>query len=199
MSYPYRVVVSRSVEETVSSKDESRNRISLTPILPPARMGELFRKALGRSGFAEREDGRWIRSRDGVTEVFDPARLVFAATAEAAGEIRKERTVEVRGDALRPDEVEPGKRHAEAEVGAKLEKELKVTDAERARKAEELLASARQSLERTEAARVRSLNEATLEAYAEAIKEKARSLGEVKEIREQRREAAAPVHFNGTG
>lgn len=192
MSYAYRVTVTRSVRETVAGKDESRNRITLTEILPEGRMKDLLVQALEKKGFAKRADGKYERTKDGVTEVFDPATLEVTATAEVTGEIQKEKTTQAVGDARNEQDVAAQRRHAEAEVGSRLEKELAITDAERKAKAEQLAADAKKRLEETEARRVRELNEATLDVYAEALKEKAKTLGEVKEIRENRKD-------NGTG
>jgi len=192
MSYPYRVVVTRSVQESVKGKDSSTNSISLTPILPEGKMQDLLCDALTKKGFEKQPDGTFTRTKDGVKETFDPKTMTITASAESTGEIKKEKTVEARGDASGSGNVERDRAHAEAEVGARLEKDLAVTDAERRKKQEQLTADARKRLEETEKARVQDLNEATLDVYAEALKEKARSMGEVKEIRENKKE-------NGTG
>mgnify|MGYP003580747191 CR=1 FL=1 len=44
MSFPYRVTVSRTVQETVREKDQSKNKIDLTPILESGRMRDLLVK-----------------------------------------------------------------------------------------------------------------------------------------------------------
>lgn len=191
MSYPYRVVVTRSVNETVAGKDSSHNSISLTPILGEGRMKDLLCEALEKKGFQKQADGTFSRTKDGVNEVFDPKTMTITATAETSGEIKKEKTVEAHGDAMNRTSVERARAHAEAEVGAKLEKELTINDADRAKKQEELTAAARKALDDSEKARVQDLNEATLEVYAEALKEKARTMGEVKEIRENKKDNGA--------
>lgn len=191
MSFPYRVTVSRTVHETVHEKDQSRNKIDLTPILDSGRMRDLLVEALKKRGFVEQKDGTLVRSRDGVTETFDPQTMEVTATSEVSGEIRKEKTVEARGDAWRRDEAERSRKHVEAEVGARLEKELAVTDAERQEKRRELAAEAAKRLADSESRRMQDLNDATLDVYSDAIKEKARTLGEVKEIHENRKDNGA--------
>lgn len=191
MSYPYRVVVTRSVNESVAGKDSSHNSISLTPILGDGRMKDLLCDALEKKGFQKQANGTFTRTKDGVNEVFDPKTMTITATAETTGEIKKEKTVEAHGDANNRTSVERARAHAEAEVGAQLEKNLKITDAERQKKQEELTAAARKALDDSEKARVQDLNEATLEVYAEALKEKARTMGEVKEIRENKKDNGA--------
>lgn len=191
MSFPYRVVVTRSVHESVKGKDSSANSISLTPILGDERMKDLLCQALEKRGFEKQADGTWKRTKDGVTEVFDPKTMTITATSEQAGEIKKEKTVEAHGDSAGRGDVERSRAHAEAEVGSRLEKEIAITEAERRKKQDELTAKARQALEDSEKERVKDLNEATLDVYAEALKEKARTMGEVKEVRENRKENGA--------
>ena len=192
MSFPYRVTVSRTVQETVREKDQSKNKIDLTPILESGRMGDLLVEALEKRGFEKQADGTLVRTRDGVTETFDPKTMEVTATTEATGEIKKEKTVEARGDSWRREEAERSRRHVEAEVGARVEKEIAITDAERQEKKRELASEAAKRLSDSESRRMQDLNEATLDVYAEALKEKARTLGEVKEVTENRKD-------NGTG
>lgn len=188
MSYSYRVTVTRSVKETVKGKDESRNKITLTEILPQGRMRDLLTEALGKKGFEKQADGTWKRTVGGVAEVFDPETMEVTATAEVAGDIEKEKSVQAIGDARRERDVQAQRTHAEREVGARLEKELAVTEAERKAKRQQLEQEARKRLEESEGRRMQDLNEATLDVYAEAIKEKAKTLGEVKEQKESRRD-----------
>ena len=192
MSFPYRVTVSRTVQETVREKDQSKNKIDLTPILESGRMRDLLVDALKRKGFKESDGGTLVRKQDGVTETFDPETMEVTSTAEVAGDIKKEKTVEARGDSWRREEAERSRKHVENEVGARLDKELAVTDAERDEKKRELAAEAAKRLTESEKRRMTDLNEATLDVYAEALKEKARTLGEVKEVHENRKD-------NGTG
>lgn len=191
MSFPYRVTVSRTVQETVREKDQSKNKIDLTPILESGRMRDLLVDALKKKGFKEEADGTLTRTENGVTETFDPKTMEVTTTAEAAGEIKKEKTVEARGDSWRREEAEKSRKHVENEVGARLEKELAVTDAERGEKKRELAAEAAKRLADSEKKRMTDLNEATLDVYAEALKEKAKTLGEVKEVHENRKENGA--------
>ena len=191
MSFPYRVTVSRTVQETVREKDQSKNKIDLTPILESGRMRDLLVDALKKKGFVEQSDGTLTRTENGVTETFDPKTMEVTTTAEASGEIKKEKTVEARGDSWRREEAEQSRKHVENEVGARLEKELAVTDAERGEKKRELAAEAAKRLADSEKKRMTDLNEATLDVYAEALKEKAKTLGEVKEVHENRKENGA--------
>ena len=191
MSFPYRVTVTRTVQESVSEKDQSKNKVDLTPILESGRMRDLLVEALERRGFVKQEDGTLVRTKDGVKETFDPKTMEVTATSEVSGDIKKEKTVEARGDSWRREEAERSRQHVEAEVGKRLERELAVTDAERQEKQRELAAEAAKRLQESEKRRMQDLNEATLDVYAEALKEKARTLGEVKEVHENRKDNGA--------
>ena len=191
MSFPYRVTVTRTVQETVSEKDQSKNKVDLTPILESGRMRDLLVEALKKRGFKEQADGTLVRTQDGVTETFDPKTMEVTATSEASGDIKKEKTVEARGDTWRREEADRSRKHVEAEVGKRLEKELAVTEAERQEKQRELAAEAQRRLSDSEKRRMQDLNDATLDVYSEALKEKARTLGEVKEVHENRKDNGA--------
>lgn len=191
MSYGYRITVTRTVSETVKGKDRSTNRVQLTEILPPERMKEMLGRALEKKGFKKQADGTWIRTSSGVTETFNPETMEVTAQAEAKGDIKKQKSVQAAGDARDLRDAGHQRAHVEAEVGARLEKEIAVSEAERKAKQSELEAEARKQLEETEAKRGKDLHEATLDVYAEALKEKARTLGEVKEMHESKRSDGA--------
>ena len=186
MSYAYRVTVSRTVQETVKGKDSSKNKVELTEILPKEKMREMLERALEKRGFERQKDGTLTRTKDGVTETFDPKKMEVTATAEVAGDIKKQKTVQAVGDARSQRDAASQRAHAEAEVGGRLEKEIAVTEGERAAKRGELEREAKKRLDETEQARVRDLNDATLDVYQEAVKEKAKTLGTVKEMTESR-------------
>src|SRR5436189_232707 len=66
-----------------------------------------------------------------------------------------------------------------------------LTDAEHQEKKRELAAEAAKRLAESEKKRMTDLNDATLDVYAEALKEKAKTLGEVKEVTENRKDNGA--------
>jgi hypothetical protein len=102
--------------------------------------------------------------------------------------IKKEKTVEVLGDAYRKDDVEAEKDRLRAKAAADLEKRLAVTDEERASRREKLEKEIAAKLDKGEASRKRELNEALLDVYKEALKKKAASLGNVTSVKEERRD-----------
>ena len=58
MSYPYRVVVTKAVEESVDANDRVVTKVTLTPILPKEAMKEVLKGVLEKKGWKERKDGK---------------------------------------------------------------------------------------------------------------------------------------------
>jgi hypothetical protein len=191
VSYPYRVVVTKAVEETVDANDRVVTKLSLTPILPKAAMEEVLRDVLKARGWKEVEgepDKLRRTGDDGEEQVFDLETLTVTTEVKVQDKIRKEKTVEVMGDAWHKTDIEAEKDRLRAKAGADLEKRLAVSEDERAQKKQELEKAITEKLARGEAGRKKELNEALLEVYKESLKQKAKSLGNVTSVREERRE-----------
>jgi FtsH ternary system domain X5 len=189
MSYPYRVVVTKSVEEVVDAKDRVVAKVTLTPILPPEAMREVLRDVLLGRGWTESEPGKLSRKNENDEEQeFDLQALTVTTQLETKATIKKEKTVELVGDAWRKEDIDTQKERLREKAGKDLEKRLAVTDDERARKRETLEKDLAERLEKGDSGRKKDLNEALLQVYAEALKKKAASLGNVTSVREERRD-----------
>lgn len=191
MSYPYRVVVSKAVEEVVNAKDRATARVSLTTVLPEDAMKELLRAALVRRGWkpVEGEPGKLEREgKDGSKQVFDLESMTVTTDLSVKDTIRKEKSVEVVGDAIRREDIDAERDRLRARTSADLEKKLAVSDEEREAKKRDLERQLAEQLTAGEEERRRDLNETLLEVYAEALKKKAASLGSVTSVREERRD-----------
>lgn len=188
MSYPYRVVITRSVVERVSAEDRSETQLDLAGVLPAQRMRELLRAALLRHGWAPHEsEAERLEQKGprGERLTVDLGSLVVVAEVSEAGEIRKERTLEGRGDSSEPPD-DADREALRKRVEEKLDRELVVSDAERAGLECEFKQRLAARLEAGAEERRRLLNELCLEVYAVALKERAASLGTVTNISEQR-------------
>lgn len=192
MSYPYRVVVTRSIETIVGASDRATHRLNLTPILPAERMREILEEVLEKKGWHQRDDGAWEKAGPaGERMVCDPAAMEVTAAIEAAEQIKKERTVHATGDAWSRAEIDAAREKLREAVEEQLEKELKITGAEQRARERDLQAELAERLAAGEADRRRELNEIVMEVYAESLKEKARSLGQITEIHESRDESGS--------
>ncbi|MHC4662419.1 MAG: hypothetical protein ACYS8W_12085 [Planctomycetota bacterium] len=186
MSYPYRVVVSHSVEETVTVRDEAQNDLVLTEYLPRERMTEILRDVLERRGWTKVDENRYAKEGEkGETMVFDVAGRKVKTTASASETISKKRTVEAGGEAAKK-RIEDAKAQLRERVKRELEKRLRITDEEREKKHREMQEDIAAVLTETEAARKEELNEIVMETYAESLREKAKTFGEVVSVRENR-------------
>ncbi len=190
MSYPYRVVVTKAVEECVDANDRVVTKVTLTPILPKEAMKEVLVQVLKKKGWKEREDGKLEKKGpDGEDQVFDPDALELTTEVKEQEAIRKEKTVEVMGDAWHKQDIEAEKDRLRAKAAADLEKRLAVTDDERSSKKQELEKKVADKIAKGESSRKKELNEALLDVYAEALKKKAASLGSITSVKEERKQS----------
>lgn len=184
MSYPYRVVVTKGVEEEVCASDRSERTVELPPILDKKTTQDLFEKALRDRGWTG-EGGKLSKRGDhGETMEVDLETGVVVTSIEDQETIKKELTLEGHGDAW----TAPTKADEEAlrqRVEERIDKRLKISDAEREARRAELEDALARKLQEGEEARERELNEVLLEVYAESLKEKAKGMGTVTEIREE--------------
>jgi hypothetical protein len=191
VSYPYRVVVSKAVEEVVDAGDRVVTKIALTPILPEDEMREVVREVLIERGWEEvpgEPDKLRRKGPGGEEQVYDLESHTVTTELTAKETIKKEKTVEVVGDAYRKEDVETEKDRLRAKASADLEKRLAVTDEERAARKEKLSRDIAEKLAGSEDQRKRDLNESLLEVYKEALKKKAARLGNVTSVKEERRD-----------
>lgn len=186
MSYPYRVVVTKGVEEQVCASDRSEKTVEVPPIVGAERSREILREALKKRGW-EGEGTVLTRTQDGLEQTFDLETGRVTTVVEGEDTIEKELTLEGQGDSwTRPSgaEEEALRRKVEEEV----DRRLKISDEERQARREELEERLAARLRESDEERTRELNEVLLEVYAESLKEKARGLGTVTEVREERAE-----------
>ncbi len=188
MSYPYRVVVTKAVEENVDANDRVVTKITLTPILPKEAMKEVLKGVLEKKGWKERKDGKLEKKGpDGEEQVFDLDEMTLTTEVSEKETIRKEKTVEVMGDAWHKEDIEAEKDRLRAKASADLEKRLAVSEDERSQKKQELEKKIADKISKGEDTRKKEVNEALLEVYAEALKKKAASLGSVTSVKEERK------------
>lgn len=173
MSRAYRVSIRGSVERVVHLEDGVSSRLELLPILSRERMASLLGESLGRRGFvvvagrARREEGDGV-----VTEVaLETGEVTVHVARDAEIALSRERTAAVYEERL--DEERAA---LEARLAAELDREAEGA-------AEEARVEITAALERRLRDLAPELDRAIAEVSAVALEEKARSLGEVEEIR----------------
>ncbi len=176
MSRAYRISVKESINRVIKAEDKVCTHLEILEVLPPEQMGELLARELEKRGF-KREGDVLIRKEEDITITVDPRTGEVTVSAEASDRVVSEK--EVHGSAI--DDVGPSakavREHLKQEAQKKLEKEVedkrsglqsKVTD-----RLEGELADLKQELDQV-------VNRVT----AEALKQKAKSMGQIKEITE---------------
>lgn len=176
MSRAYRIKVAEKLSREITASDEICSDLEILEILPPEQMGELLKGKLKERGFEEK-DGSMTRQGDGVTVTVDPNTGEVRVKADATENV----DLKAEKDDWGYDDVGPSKEIIEKRLQEGLKKDLeKRADAKQAQlqqKATERL-EAEMNEVRGELGRV--VNEVT----REALKIKARSLGEIKEMSE---------------
>jgi len=191
MSRPYRIIVRKTVREEVGVDDRATLALNLERILPEDRMKEVLGEILERHGWTRRNGTYEKRGEGGETTVCDLDTLEVVTTVEARGTIEEKVERTVRGDTWN---WRAGREKTQAELDAEIaatrarveaEMEAGAIPAERKAQAErDLRREAMRRLEAGEEERRQELNRIVLEVYAEALKEKARELGEIEQIHE---------------
>lgn len=167
MSRSYRVRVAGSIERVVHVEDGVSMPLELLPILPRERQAELLREELLRRGFVER-GGRLERAEKEVSVSIDPQSGVVVA--------RLAREVDVR---VSGDVVTAGESDGKKELDASLERLVEARTQELQRALTDRLSRHLPDIQR-------EVEAVAHEVTAAALKERARQLGEVQEIVEDR-------------
>jgi hypothetical protein len=174
MSRAYRVTVRGSVHRVVHVEDGVCTSLELLPILPPAETAGLLAAELAKRGFS-RENGVARRTTDDrVIIEIELATGAVSVKAEATAKIDVETE---RTDRVVEERLEVGREAAQARVDRAAEREAVLAE----EKARSELAT---RLERKLADLRRELDSVTSRVTAEALKTKARQLGEIEEMSE---------------
>jgi hypothetical protein len=181
MSRAYRirqaVRVQESLKKDLSASDEICTELEILEILPPESMGELLKDSLRQRGYAE-EDGKMVRRDGDITVSIDPNSAEVTIRIEGAESLElqgtKETSVWLDLGESHKEQVREGLREA-------IHKELK----ERAEaKSEELQRQVSGELEAKLGDLSAELDQIVNEVTREALKKKAASLGQIKELTE---------------
>jgi FtsH ternary system-associated peptide len=187
MSRSYRVAVSGSVERVVHIEDGVCGSLELLPILPKERMHELLAKELeGRGYEIEGSIARKKPEKGIVIEVdIEKSTVTVKVDADVALDIKRERTGHVAEEA--------GRGRIE-ETRAKLKDQV---DAELARAAADEVERERRRITQKLEGKLRDLKQeidgAINRVTGEALKEKARGMGEIEEIAEDKQTGSLTI------
>lgn len=180
MSRAYKIRVKESLTRDIRAEDCIETQLEVLEILPPEQMGELLARELEARGYERQDDGTLIKKgTDGVTVSVDPCSGAVTIQAESADHVNVEGSREGYGY----DDVGPNRKAIEERLGKEL-----VADLEKRveQHSEKLQKAATDKLEKKLHDVEPELRQAVERVTAEALKEKARTMGEIKEISEDR-------------
>jgi len=171
MSRAYQIRVSDSVTKTVHVEDGLTFRLELLDVVSKERTRSLLTEELATRGF-EPEDGRWVRRTGEIEVSVEPTTGDVAIRLDASATITREGSK--RGVTQSPD---AGKAALSRALAAELEQSI-------ADDADVVRAKVTAELERHIPALRQELDRVTNRVVANALKERARQLGEIEELSE---------------
>jgi hypothetical protein len=183
MSRAYRVTVSGSVERVVHVEDGVCASLELLPILAKERMREILAAELARRGFAV-EEGVAGRDEEGGVRVevdLEGGTVTVRVASEAEVNIARERT-----GAFGASQVEEGRAELQRRLDADIEAEAKSVEERTRRDATARLEAKLKDLKK-------EMDQAVNRVTAEALKEKARQMGEIEELVEDAESGALTI------
>lgn len=174
MSRAYRVTVRESLKRDLSASDEVCSNLEILEILPPEQMAELLRGELKGRGF-QNDGEKLVRSGKGVTVTVDPKTGEVSVKAETSDSV----DLKAERDDWGYDDAGPGEIAIRQRASELLKQDLeKRAGQQQAR----LQTEATEKLEGHLDDVRRELGKAVNRVTAEALKRKAQSLGQIKEM-----------------
>lgn len=175
MSRAYWVKLSSSVSDTIQANDKATHKIDLEAVVPDGEMSDIVGASLEAAGWERQEDGSFEKRVGDVTLRWDLESSEVEARVEASQSVSQDVHAEGRGY---------DQSHAQTDAQRRLELETQRVKDAIAGEQERLQQQLTQKLSESEQARVREINEVLQRAYAEAVKRKARRLGNVTSVEE---------------
>jgi hypothetical protein len=176
MSRAYRIKVRESLRRVIRAHDRVSTQLELLEVLPPEQMAQLLAEELKGRGF-EDKGGALVRKQKGVTVRVDPTTGSVTVGAEASQEAALKG--EKAGRAY--DDLGPHAQQVQKQLREQLRQDL---EKEAEQKAAELQSQVTDRLERELGGLRRELDQAVNRVTAEALKQKAAQLGQIKEMTE---------------
>jgi hypothetical protein len=176
MSRSYRISVRESLRRVLRAHDRVSTQLELLEILSPEEMAELLSQELEQRGF-ERRDRSLVREQDGVRVSVDPKTGTVTVASESSEE------VELHGqrEGTAWDDVGPSGTHVREGLKKQLQQDL---EKQAERKTSDLQSQVTDRLEKQLGDLRQELDQAVNRVTAEALKEKARRIGQIKEMTE---------------
>jgi hypothetical protein len=176
MSRSYRISVRECVNRVIKAEDRVSTQLEVLEVLPPEQMAGLLAEELKKHGFEE-EANTLVRKEDGVTITVDPR----AGTVTVSTEGSETTKVEGERQGRAYDDVGPHAKQVRENLRQELQRELEKKVQE---KTAELQGQVTDRLEGKLTDLREELDQVVNRVTAEALKRKAASLGQIKELSE---------------
>jgi hypothetical protein len=176
MSRAYRIRVRESLKRNIRAEDSICTQLEVLEILPREQMKELLRGELEGRGFKQ-EGKEMVRRKEGVTVRVDPE----TGDVEVRSELSEK--LELEGEKETRAYTEVGPSATKIKEGLR-EEVLKDLDKQAQQKQSGLQAKATERLERQAGELREELDQAVNRITAEALKQKAAQIGQIKELTE---------------
>lgn len=178
MSRAYRIRVSERMQRVLKAEDHVSSQLELLEILPPDQMAALLEEELLKRGFEKQENNELVREANGLKVSVDTATGTITVHSELAESVDLEAKREGVADT---DWRESGRQKVEEQLREQLQEDLEKQADQRAR---HLQKKATDQLERALADVQGELDQSINRVTAEALKRKAASLGQIKQLTE---------------
>jgi hypothetical protein len=177
MSRAYRIRVKEALARDIRAEDAIQTRLEILEVLPQEQMSELLAEELKRRGFEEQDDGTLVR-RDGEAVV-----TVEPCTGEVTIRVEQAGKTEVKGtrEGFGYNDVGPAHKSIEDRLAGELRADLEKRVGEQEHQLQQAVTA---KLERELQEIGPELREAAERVTAEALKQKAAQMGQIKEITE---------------
>ncbi len=176
MSRAYRIRVRESLRRVLRAHDRVSTQLELLEVLPPEQMAQLLAEELKGRGFEEK-GGALVRTQNRVTVIVDPK----SGTVTVEAQESQEAALEGEKDGRAYDDLGPNARTVQKQLREQLREDL---EKRAERRAAELQSQVTDRLERELGDLGRELDQAANRVTAEALKQKAAQLGQIKELTE---------------
>jgi hypothetical protein len=177
MSRAYRITVKESETRELKGSDEICTQLELLEILPAESMAKLLADELKARGFEETADGTLTRKDGKMTITVDPCN----GEVSVKSEVEEKVTIEAKRDATGWDDVGASVDTVKDRTKQELKKDI---DKKADKETERLQTEATQALEKHLEELQPELSQVVNKITREALKEKAKQLGSIKEIAE---------------
>jgi hypothetical protein len=185
MSRAYRIRVRETLNRDIVASDQISTCLELLDILPQDQMADLLARELQRRGFESR-DGKLYREQDGVRVIVDPHSGQVTIEAEQTEHLQ----LQAEGEGRAWDDVGPSSDNIRKQLSKNLRKDLERLSEEETNRLQQ---QASEKLEASLDQLRRELDEVVNRVTAEALKQKAASLGQIKELTEDERTGSLTI------